>query len=67
MLVRIAPDLVLHVNNLQHLKHLVAAYKIKHGERLSIAAFKELTGASRKYAVPLLEHPRPRTRDASGG
>jgi selenocysteine-specific elongation factor len=41
---------------LQHLKHLVAAYKIKHGERLPIAAFKELTGVSRKYAVPLLEH-----------
>ncbi len=56
ILVRVAPDLVLHVKTLQHLKQLVAAYKQQHGERLSVAQFKELTGASRKYAVPLLEH-----------
>src|SRR5580698_3029296 len=56
VLVRVAPDLVLHVKTLQHLKQLVAAYKKQHGERLSVAQFKELTGASRKYAVPLLEH-----------
>jgi selenocysteine-specific elongation factor len=56
VLVRVSPELVLHVKTLQHLKQLVAAYKTKHGERLSIAAFKELTGATRKYAVPLLEH-----------
>ncbi len=56
VLVRVSPDLVLHAKTLQHLKQLVAAYKTKHGERLPIAAFKELTGVSRKYAVPLLEH-----------
>jgi selenocysteine-specific elongation factor len=56
VLVRVAPDLVLHVKILQHLRQLVAAYKNKHGDRLSVAQFKELTGASRKYAVPLLEH-----------
>jgi selenocysteine-specific elongation factor len=47
---------VLHAKTLQHLKQLVEAYKKKHGERLSVAQFKELTGVSRKYAVPLLEH-----------
>jgi selenocysteine-specific elongation factor len=56
LLIRVGPDLVLHVKTLQHLKQLVAAYKKKHGERLSVAQFKELTGVSRKYAVPLLEH-----------
>jgi selenocysteine-specific elongation factor len=56
VLVRVGPDLVLHVKTLQHLKQLVAAYKKKHGDRLSVAQFKELTGVSRKYAVPLLEH-----------
>ena len=56
ILVRIAPDLVVHESALKHLKSLVAAYKTKHGDRLSVAAFKELTGATRKYAVPLLEH-----------
>ncbi|MGC2721367.1 MAG: selenocysteine-specific translation elongation factor [Candidatus Acidiferrales bacterium] len=56
VLVRVSPDLVLHVKTLRHLRQLVAAYKTKHGDRLPIAAFKELTGVSRKYAVPLLEH-----------
>jgi selenocysteine-specific elongation factor len=56
ILVRISPDLVVHESALKHLKGLVAAYKTKHGDRLSVAAFKELTGATRKYAVPLLEH-----------
>ena len=56
LLVRVAPDLVLHAKTLLHLKQLVAAYKKQHGDRLSVAQFKELTGASRKYAVPLLEH-----------
>ena len=56
VLIRVGPDLVLHVKTLQHLKQLVATYKKRHGDRLSVAQFKELTGASRKYAVPLLEH-----------
>jgi selenocysteine-specific elongation factor len=56
ILVRIAQDLVVHESALKHLRSLVAAYKTKHGDRLSVAAFKELTGATRKYAVPLLEH-----------
>jgi selenocysteine-specific elongation factor len=34
VLIRVGPDLVLHVKTLQHLKQLVAAYKKKHGERL---------------------------------
>jgi len=55
-LVRVSQELILHESALKHLKALVAAYKQKHGPRLPIAAFKELTGISRKYAIPLLEH-----------
>ena len=56
VLIRVAPDVVLHVKTLQHLKQLISAYKKRQGDRLSVAQFKELTGASRKYAVPLLEY-----------
>ncbi len=55
-LIRLSPDLILHESAVKHLKALLAAYKQKHGPRLPIAAFKELTGVSRKYAIPLLEH-----------
>jgi selenocysteine-specific elongation factor len=40
----------------ERLRELLAAYKRKHGERLPIAAFKELASVSRKYAIPLLEY-----------
>ncbi len=56
VLVRVSAELILHESAVKHLKALVAAYKQKHGARLPIAAFKELTGASRKYAIPLLEY-----------
>jgi selenocysteine-specific elongation factor len=31
-------------------------YKTSSGPRLSVPAFKELTGITRKYAIPLLEY-----------
>ncbi len=55
VLVKVADDLVFHRSALERLRGLLAGYKRERGERLPIAAFKELTGASRKYAIPLLE------------
>ena len=38
------------------LRDLLGAYRQQRGERLPIPAFKELTGITRKYAIPLLEY-----------
>ena len=51
-LVRIADDLVMHRSAVDALKLLVAARK---GRRFTVPEFKEWTGISRKYAIPLLE------------
>ncbi len=55
-LVKVSEDLVFHRTAIERLHELLAEYKKKNGERLPIASFKELTGVSRKYAIPLLEH-----------
>ena len=55
-LVKVADDLVFHASALKRLFDLLAGYKRQHGERLPIAAFKELTDVTRKYAIPLLEY-----------
>ena len=55
-LVRITEELVIHATAVERLRELLAGYKKKNGERLPIAAFKELAGVSRKYAIPLLEY-----------
>jgi selenocysteine-specific elongation factor len=52
-LVRITEELVFHRAALDHLRQDLATLK---GERLSVPAFKERTGISRKYAIPLLEY-----------
>ncbi len=51
-LARISDELVLHVSALTGLRELLAS---KRGSRFSVPAFKEWTGVSRKYAIPLLE------------
>ncbi len=56
VLVKIAADLIFHQTALVRLRELLIKYRKEHGEQLPIAAFKELTGVSRKYAIPLLEH-----------
>jgi selenocysteine-specific elongation factor len=56
VLVKVASDLIFHGSALIRLKEMLASYKKKQGEQLPITAFKELTGVSRKYAIPLLEH-----------
>jgi selenocysteine-specific elongation factor len=51
-LVRVGEDLVFHASAIEQLRTLLAAHK---GERFAVPAFKEWTGISRKYAIPLLE------------
>lgn len=52
-LVRVAGDLVFHSEALAQLRALVAA---RRGERFDVTQFKQWTGLSRKYAIPLLEY-----------
>jgi selenocysteine-specific elongation factor len=55
ILLRISPELVFHRDALAHLKSRLASYKKEKGDRISVPAFKDLTGVTRKYAIPLLE------------
>jgi selenocysteine-specific elongation factor len=55
-LVRISPELVFHRDALGQLGSLLLSYKKAKGERIGVPAFKELTGITRKYAIPLLEY-----------
>jgi selenocysteine-specific elongation factor len=52
-LVRVGEDLVFHASAIEQLRALLAVHK---GERFAVPAFKEWTGISRKYAIPLLEY-----------
>jgi selenocysteine-specific elongation factor len=52
-LVRINADLVFHHSALESLRGLLAGRK---SARFSVGAFKDWTGISRKYAIPLLEY-----------
>jgi selenocysteine-specific elongation factor len=56
MLVKITADLVFHQNAVARLRELIANYKKTKGSQLPIGAFKDLTGVTRKYAIPLLEY-----------
>ena len=51
-LVRIGDDLVFHQSALEKLRALLAA---RRPARFNVGEFKEWTGISRKYAIPLLE------------
>lgn len=52
-LIRVSTDLIFHSEAIGQLKTALAAKK---GERFGVGEFKEWTGVSRKYAIPLLEH-----------
>jgi selenocysteine-specific elongation factor len=56
VLVKVSSDMVFHRSTLLKLREMLAKYRKERGARLPIAVFKELTGITRKYAVPLLEH-----------
>jgi len=55
-LVRVSPELIFHRQVLAQLKERLAGYKKSKGDRISVPVFKELTGITRKYAIPLLEY-----------
>ena len=55
-LVKVTGDLLFHRTALEGLAERLRGYKRDKSERLSVAAFKDLTGVTRKYAIPLLEY-----------
>ncbi|MGH9789043.1 MAG: selenocysteine-specific translation elongation factor, partial [Candidatus Acidiferrales bacterium] len=56
VLVKVTEELLFHRAALDRLAELLRGYKQKKGERIAVPAFKELTGVTRKYAIPLLEY-----------
>ena len=56
ILVRVTPELIFHRDALAQLRERLSAFKKTKGERLSVPVFKDLTGITRKYAIPLLEY-----------
>ncbi|MGH9936860.1 MAG: SelB C-terminal domain-containing protein, partial [Blastocatellia bacterium] len=54
-LVRVA-GLLFHRSALDGLRETLRKFKAEHGPKLDVTAFKDLTGVSRKYAIPLLEY-----------
>jgi selenocysteine-specific elongation factor len=54
-LIKVSDELVFHRSALEELRRQMAAYKLK-SAKIDVAKFKELTGVTRKYAIPLLEY-----------
>jgi selenocysteine-specific elongation factor len=55
ILIKVSDELVFHRGALEQLRGQIAAYKVK-SAKIDVAKFKELTGVTRKYAIPLLEY-----------
>jgi selenocysteine-specific elongation factor len=59
-LVKISEELVFHHSALAKLREQLATYKAKSAvagvAKIDVGKFKEMTGVSRKYAIPLLEY-----------
>ena len=55
-LIRVTPELIFHRDALAQLRRHLSGFKKAKGERISVPVFKELTGITRKYAIPLLEY-----------
>jgi selenocysteine-specific elongation factor len=55
VLIKISDELVFHHTALTQLRGQIGTYKAK-SATIDVAAFKEMTGVSRKYAIPLLEY-----------
>jgi selenocysteine-specific elongation factor len=56
ILVRVSPELIFHRQALAQLKERLGNFRKSKGERISVPTFKELSGITRKYAIPLLEY-----------
>jgi selenocysteine-specific elongation factor len=52
-LIRVSDELVFHASAMQSLRTLLARKK---GQQFAVPEFKDWTGISRKYAIPLLEY-----------
>jgi selenocysteine-specific elongation factor len=55
LLIKVSDDLVFHRAALDQLRSSLMAQKAK-SPKINVASFKDLTGVSRKYAIPLLEY-----------
>ncbi len=55
VLLKISDELVFHKTTIEALKKMLAMEKAK-SSKVDVARFKELTGVTRKYAIPLLEY-----------
>jgi selenocysteine-specific elongation factor len=55
VLIKISEELVFHQTALLDLRHKIAALKTT-APKIDVARFKDMTGVSRKYAIPLLEY-----------
>jgi selenocysteine-specific elongation factor len=54
-LIKVSDELVFHSSALEELRRQMATYKAK-SAKIDVSQFKELTGVTRKYAIPLLEY-----------
>jgi selenocysteine-specific elongation factor len=55
VLCKVTEDLIFHRSALRQLKDLLVRRKAQ-SNRINVTLFKEITGLSRKYAIPLLEY-----------
>jgi selenocysteine-specific elongation factor len=55
VLCKVTEDLIFHRSALSQLKELLVRRKAQ-SNRINVTLFKEITGLSRKYAIPLLEY-----------
>jgi len=56
ILVRVTAELIFHHDALAQLRDRLSVFRKTKGDHISVPGFKELTGISRKYAIPLLEY-----------
>jgi len=54
-LIKVSAELVFHRTALEQLRSMLSERRAS-APRIDVAAFKEMTGVSRKYAIPLLEY-----------
>jgi selenocysteine-specific elongation factor len=55
LLVKVKEDLYFHHKVFENLKNQLITFLKQHGE-ISTPQFKDMTGASRKYTIPLIEY-----------
>ncbi len=56
VLIKVTDELIFHRAAVAQLRDMLAKYRKERGNKLPIPVFKELTGITRKYAIPLLEY-----------